>query len=239
VIVAGNFKTNMTRQGTRVYMNALENFLVDPEISQQVIVFPPSTALDTHEGKANMGAQNAFAVENGAFTGEIGLEQLEEFGIDTILIGHSERRHVLGESQEMMVEKFNYFKDKGFTIVYCIGEPLEIREESNDALMAYLDAQLEGIDIGYDRLIIAYEPVWAIGTGLTPDDNDIELIHGALRKKIDKPLLYGGSVKPGNAAEIMAIDNVDGVLVGGASLVVEDFCGMITAAQQIVNKRLS
>ncbi len=227
----------MTRKATAEYLSALEAFIAEEMTTQTVMVFPPLTALDTHEGRVKVGAQNAFAVENGAFTGEVGLEQLNEFGINTILIGHSERRHILGESQEVIAEKFDYFKAQGFTIVYCIGEPLEIREEGNDTLMAYLDDQLEGIDTSYDKLIVAYEPVWAIGTGQTPDNHDIELIHGALRQKIARPLLYGGSVKPANSAEIMSINNVDGVLVGGASLVVEDFCGMISDAQHIENSK--
>ena len=236
MIIAANFKTNMTRKVTAGYLEVLEAFIAENGITQQVMVFPPLTALDDFNGKASVGAQNAYPVEKGAFTGEVGLEQLNEFGIDTILIGHSERRHILGESQESIADKFAFFKEQGFTIVYCIGEPLEVREEGNDALMAYLDTQFVGIDLGYEKLIIAYEPVWAIGTGLTPSNSDVELIHGALRQKISKPLLYGGSVKANNAAEIMALNNVDGILVGGASLYVEHFCKMIEDAQKLTNE---
>jgi len=232
VIVAANFKTNMTRKSTGEYLGKLEQYLKEHDVTQQVMVFPPSTALDSFEGKADVGAQNAYPTQNGAFTGEIGLEQLDEFGIKTILIGHSERRHVLGESQDEIARKYTFYKEQGFTIVYCIGEPLEIREEGNDALMDYLDAQLVGIDTAYEKLVIAYEPVWAIGTGLTPSNSDIELLHTALKQKIDKPLLYGGSVKVNNAAEIMALNNVDGVLVGGASLDVDAFCSMVADAQK-------
>ncbi|MEA3374435.1 MAG: triose-phosphate isomerase [Campylobacterota bacterium] len=233
MIVAANFKTNMTRKTTAKYLEALESFIAQNEITQQVMVFPPLTALDSFSGKVSVGAQNAYPVEKGAFTGEVALEQLNEFGTDTILIGHSERRHVIGESQASIAEKFAFFKEQGFTIVYCIGEPLEVREEGNEALMDYLDAQLVGIDLSYEKLVIAYEPVWAIGTGLTPSNSDVELIHGALREKITKPLLYGGSVKANNAGEIMALNNVDGVLVGGASLYIEHFCKMIEDAQNL------
>ena len=233
MIVAANFKTNHTRRKTAEYLGALETFIAEEGISQRVMVFPPSTALDSYEGRAVVGAQNAYATKNGAFTGEIGLEQLEEFGIDTILIGHSERRHVLGESQEEIARKFTFYKEAGFTIVYCIGEPLEVREEGNEALMAYLDAQFKGIDTSYEKLVIAYEPVWAIGTGLTPSTHDIELIHSALKQRVSKPLLYGGSVKASNAREILAIENVDGVLVGSGALDVKDFCSMIKDAQYI------
>lgn len=233
MIIAANFKTNLTRKATAAYLEKLEQFIADNAITQEVLVFPPLTALDLHDGKALVGAQNAYAVQSGAFTGEIGCEQLDEFGITTILIGHSERRHVLGETQEDIASKFAFYKERGFRIVYCIGEPLAVREEGEKALMAYLDAQLEGIDIGYEGLVVAYEPVWAIGTGLTPSNEDIERLHTALKGRIDKPLLYGGSVKMNNAKEILALENVDGILVGGASLYVDHFCRMIGDAQNI------
>jgi len=159
-------------------------------------------------------------------------DQLDEFGIKTILIGHSERRHVIGETQELIAEKFAYYQQQGYTIVYCIGEPLEIRE-GNDALLEYLEAQYEGIDLHYSRLIIAYEPVWAIGTGLTPTLDDIELIHGAIKERSKRPLLYGGSVKKENAREIMALHSVDGILVGSGALNADDFCAMIHDAKSL------
>ncbi len=231
MIIAANFKTNMTRQSTREYMDALTAFVADENIADKIIVFPPATALAEIESPVILGAQNAYAVTNGAYTGEIALEQLEEFGINMILIGHSERRHILGESQEDIKAKFDFYKEHDFEIVYCIGEPLEIRENGSDALMKYLQAQLDGIDLSYEKLIIAYEPVWAIGTGLTPEIDDILLIHNALKKLIAKPILYGGSVKPNIAKEIMELESVDGVLVGGASLNVEDFKSIIKSAR--------
>jgi triosephosphate isomerase len=230
MIIAANFKSNMTRKSTYEYMEALNAFMKESQVAHEVMVFPPATALDSFNTDVMVGVQNAYGVKNGAFTGEIALEQLEEFAIKTILIGHSERRHVLNETQDDIVVKYNFFKEQDFTIVYCIGEPLEIRENGSDALMEYLEEQLEGIDLGYEKLVIAYEPVWAIGTGLTPSTNDILLIHNALKKIIDKPILYGGSVKPANAKEIMALRSVDGVLVGGASLDVEDFKAIIKSA---------
>lgn len=231
MIIAANFKSNKTRSTTRTYLEELNHFV--EQSKQEVYVFPPATALDSFEGRVNVGAQNAFAVENGAFTGEIANEQLAEFGIDTILIGHSERRHVLNETQEEVAEKFNFYRERNFTIVYCIGETLEIRESGNDTLMKYLEDQLEGIDLGYEKLIIAYEPVWAIGTGLTPTLNDIELIHSALKQKIEKPILYGGSVKAANAREILALESVDGILVGSGALDVNDFISMIKDADSL------
>ncbi|WP_324171305.1 triose-phosphate isomerase [Sulfurimonas sp.] len=236
MIVAANFKTNLTRKKTLNYLGALESILKEKNISQEVLVFPATSSLDEHEGLVTVGAQNAYATFNGAFTGEIGQEQLDEFGIKTILIGHSERRHVLGETQEELVTKFNFYKELGFKIVYCVGEPLEIRESGNEIMMKYISAQYEGIDTEYENLTIAYEPVWAIGTGLTPTLDDIQTVHQALKAKSKAPLLYGGSVKVANVEEVLSIENVDGVLVGGASLIAQDFAKMCEIAQEIENK---
>lgn len=188
----------------------------------------PSTALDDYKGDFTLGAQNAYPAHNGAYTGEIGLEQLDEFDIKTILIGHSERRELLAEDQEKVAQKFAFFKAQNFEIIYCIGEPLEIREKGIEAVMKYLIAQFEGIDLGYTKLVIAYEPIWAIGTGRSATVEEIATTHGALKKVIgDKPLLYGGSAKPQNVKEITSIEGVDGVLVGSASLDAESFSQMI------------
>jgi triosephosphate isomerase len=233
MIIASNLKTNLTREKTISYLMDVENFLDSNSSNQEVLVFPAQSSLNPHHGKVVQGAQNAYATENGAFTGEIGLEHLQEFNVKTILIGHSERRHILGESQELLVEKFNYFKSHGFKIVYCVGEPLEVREEGEDVMMKYLELQYEGIDTSYENLIIAYEPVWAIGTGKTPTLEDITKIHLKLKEKSDAPLLYGGSVKTDTAKDILACDGVDGVLVGSGALQVENFIKMIQTAQEL------
>ncbi len=233
MIVAANFKTNKTRAQTRNYMDEVNTFIRTEKIQSEVMVFPPLTALDSFGEGATVGAQNAYYVENGAFTGEVGTEQLGEFGIKTILIGHSERRHILGETQEEIAKKFAYFQSLGYQIVYCIGEKLETREAGEAALLAYIETQLVGIDMEYANLVVAYEPVWAIGTGLVPSNEDIRSIHAQLRAKTSKPLLYGGSVKVTNMEEIVSIDNVDGVLVGGASLYAQSFCDMIAIAEKI------
>lgn len=235
MIIAANLKTNLTRKQTGEYLNEIENHLSNGSI-QEVLVFPAMSSLDSHNGKVTIGTQNAYPTKNGAFTGEIGTEQLDEFGIKTILIGHSERRHVLGETQEELVTKFNFYKELGYKIVYCVGEPLEKREAGHKEMMEYISVQYDGIDTSYENLIIAYEPVWAIGTGLTPTLEDIETIHTDLKKKSTAPLLYGGSVKVTNAAEVLALKNVDGVLVGSAALYAEHFCSMIDYAQELENK---
>ena len=228
-ILAANFKTNLTRTSTRAYIEALETRLDASGYEGEVYIFPPATALDRFETKADIriGAQNAYPAVKGSYTGEIGLEQLEEFGIDTILIGHSERRHILGESQEFIAQKYAWFKERGFTIVYCIGEPLEVREAGDEAVRRYLVEQCEGIDTAYEKLILAYEPVWAIGTGKTATPELIEQTHAEIKKLSDRPLLYGGSVKPQNIADILAVPGCDGALIGTASWEVSSMVSML------------
>ncbi|PLY16649.1 triose-phosphate isomerase [Sulfurimonas sp. CVO] len=233
MIIAANLKTNLTRIKTTKYINEVESFLKKNNISQEVLVFPATSSLNLHSGSVVVGAQNAYPTINGAFTGEIGYEQLEEFNIKTILIGHSERRHLLGEAQEKLVEKFNFYKNLGFKIIFCVGEPIEVREEGFESMMEYISKQYEGIDTLYENLVIAYEPVWAIGTGLTPTSEDIVAIHQELKKKSQAPLLYGGSVKVTNAAEVLALEGVDGILVGSAALYAEHFCTMCQYAQEL------
>ncbi|SFV71467.1 Triosephosphate isomerase [hydrothermal vent metagenome] len=228
MIYAGNFKTNHTRESTALYLKALSEKLGAKKAEDKVYIFPPLTALDDYEGNFTLGVQNAYAIVNGACTGEIGLEQLDEFDIKTILIGHSERREHLKESQEAVAKKFTFFQEQDFEIIYCIGEPLGIREKGFEAVIQYLLAQFSGIDITYKNLIIAYEPIWAIGTGRSATVEEISSTHRALKKAINnKPLLYGGSAKPSNIKEITSIAGVDGVLVGSASLEAESFLEMI------------
>ncbi len=230
MIYAANFKTNHTRKSTELYLYDLNEKLRAKKPDDRVYIFPPSTALNSYEGDFTVGTQNAYPAHNGAYTGEIGVEQLDEFNIKTILIGHSERREHLGESQEKVAEKFTFFKEEGFEIIYCIGEPLEIREKGIEAVMQYLLAQFDGIDITYDDLIVAYEPIWAIGTGRSATVEEISTTHRALKKAINnKPLLYGGSAKPANIKEIISIAGVDGVLVGSASLDAGSFSEMVLA----------
>ena len=228
MIYAANFKTNHTRKSTKYYLKELNSKLGAKSTEDKVYIFPPATALDSYKGDFTVGVQNAYPVHNGAFTGEIGLEQLDEFDIKTILIGHSERREHMAESQEKVSSKFAFFQEQGFEIIYCIGEPLEIREKGFESVMQYLLAQFKGIDVNYENLIVAYEPIWAIGTGRSATVEEISTTHRALKKVInEKPLLYGGSAKPANIKEITSIVGVDGVLVGSASLDYENFLAMV------------
>lgn len=234
-IIASNFKTNHTRTSTKDFINKVNSFLKSNDIKQEVFIFPAISSLDKFDivSNLNLGVQNAYPTKSGSFTGEVGTTQLDEFNIKTILIGHSERRHILGETQDEIIKKYEFYKNLDYKIIYCIGEPLEVKEKGLDKTLEYLYKQLKDIDINYKNLILAYEPVWAIGTGVSATNEDIKNIHTAIKEKIKKPLLYGGSVKVENAKQICQITNVDGVLIGTASWIVEDFIEIIKSIKEI------
>ena len=231
MIIASNFKTNHNRQSTKEFVD----FINSQNFFSEVRIYPPFTALNHFELTPNIrvGVQNFYPVQKGSFTGEIGFEQLKEFEVDSVLIGHSERRHVLGETQESICKKYEFAKQRECEIVYCVGEPKEIREQGIEAVMSYVWEQFEGIDIDYKELIVAYEPVWAIGTGLSASLEDIDEVLNRLRIKIKAPLLYGGSVKVETTKQILEIKNCDGVLVGTASWDVQDFSKMIEISDNL------
>lgn len=235
MIIASNFKTNYTRGSTKAFVQAVQTFISKSKSQQEVRIFAPFTALDRFDEALHLkvGAQNFYPVQNGSYTGEIGFEQLEEFCIQTVLIGHSERRHILKESQSFIASKYDFAKAREAEIIYCIGEPSEIRVQGIDAVMSYLWEQFEGIDINYDKLIIAYEPVWAIGTGLTASLDDIDEVLTRLKEKLSAPLLYGGSVKVENIETILHVNACEGVLVGTASWNESAFCEMIRIADNV------
>jgi len=235
MIIASNFKTNHTRKSTKEFVTQVDEFVKSTNSNVEARIYPTATSLDNFDcdKSIKVGAQNFYPTCKGSFTGEIGFEQLSEFEVDSVLIGHSERRHVLKESSELITKKFNFAKEQNVEIVYCVGEPKEVREAGIDAVMAYVWEQFDGIDLDYDRLVIAYEPVWAIGTGLTASNDDIKEVLARLKENIQKPLLYGGSVKVDNVGDILSIENCDGVLVGTASWTAEAFIKMIEAAQKL------
>lgn len=236
-IIAGNFKANLTRKQLVAYTQGLEKFLESQCADSiknhklQVDIFPSHTALlDDSFKYFHIGTQNAYFAESGGFTGEIGLLQLQEFGINRILIGHSERRNLLGESSECVSKKFRFYAEAGFEIYYCIGEDLHTRQKGEGALKDFLYNQLASIDVSYPKLIVAYEPIWAIGTGVSASMEQIAQTHNILTQMTQAPLLYGGSVNADNAGEILKISNVNGVLVGSASLEIQSFAKIIESA---------
>ncbi|MCX2717206.1 triose-phosphate isomerase [Helicobacter sp. MIT 21-1697] len=237
-IIAGNFKANLTRAQVINFATELDSILADINSAStqslssqlQVDIFPSHTALLTDDfTHFHIGAQNAYFAQSGGFTGEIGLSQLQEFNINRLIIGHSERRTLFGEHQDFINEKFRFYTQAGFEIYYCIGEDLSVRQKGENALKDFLSAQLAGIDTSYPKLIIAYEPIWAIGTGVSATLEQITSTHQMLSQLVSAPLLYGGSVNPSNAGEILSLSCVDGVLVGSASLNIQSFAEIIRA----------
>lgn len=216
-----NLKCNHTRASFREYAKILDENL---SANDDVTVFPPFSALDGTAHKFKLGAQNFYPCESGAHTGEIGKAMLDEFGVKSVLIGHSERRE-LGESEELLRAKFYFAVKAGWQIVYCIGENLSVNEAGGTK--EFLAEQLKNIDLGYERLLIAYEPVWAIGTGKSANAEQIEGVLNFIREQTSVPLLYGGSVNTANIADIAGIKSCDGVLVGTASWDANNFLNLI------------
>ena len=215
---------------------------------REVLIFPPFTVLKgvgdvlkSVEG-FSVGGQDYYTEEEGAFTGEISPQMLMDVGATYGLTGHSERRHVLGEDDEYIGRKTAYGLEARLKVVLCIGEKIDERKAGKvqEVLERQLRVGLKNvpIDIAPERLSVAYEPVWAIGTGEVAGPEEIEDAHAFTRKILVSifgdngnkiRILYGGSVKPGNCADIIALDNVDGVLVGGASLLSESFSQIVLA----------
>ena len=188
------------------------------------------------------GAQNLSEQAQGAFTGEVSAAMLQDFGCRYVLVGHSERRSIFGESDKLVAEKFAAALASGLRPVLCVGETLEQRDAGKtlEVVSAQIDAVLNRVGVAaFSGAVVAYEPVWAIGTGRTATSAQAQEVHAAIRAQIAKAdakiadglqILYGGSVKPGNAAELFAMPNIDGGLIGGASLVAADFLSICTAA---------
>ena len=221
-----NLKCNHTRASFKEYTQILDANLSS---NDDVTVFPPFSALDGAAHKFKLGAQNFYPCESGAHTGEIGKAMLDEFGVKSVLIGHSERRE-LGESEELLRAKFDFAAKAGWQIVYCIGENLSVNEAGGTK--EFLADQLKNINFGYERLLIAYEPVWAIGTGKSASTEQIEGILNFIREQTSAPLLYGGSVNVANIGGIAGIANCDGVLVGTASWDASGFLELISASSR-------
>lgn len=242
-LVAGNWKSNGNSESNAALVGGLKSTEVGSGV--EVLVCPPSIYSSSVQalvdGSAIMvGAQNCSATEEGAYTGEVTAAMLADCNLDWVILGHSERRTVFGESDEVVAQKVELALAAGLKPIICIGETLDEREagEAEAVCLRQMDAVITRCKPSADW-VIAYEPVWAIGTGKTASAEDAQEMHAALRKYLtDKAsataeeirILYGGSVKPGNAAELFGKADIDGALVGGASLSAEDFAGIIVAA---------
>ena len=237
MIIAANLKCNHTRASFKHYAKALNDELKKKfqnlnEISKnpsQIIIFPPSVAfLEPSECENfTQAAQNFYPCKSGSFTGEIGANMLDEFGINAVLIGHSERRG-LGENDNLIKAKFDFAKQKGYKIIFCVGEDDITYMNANTK--EFLSYELSDIDLAYENLIIAYEPIFAIGTGVSAKSEYIAEILEYLSTLSKAPLLYGGSVNCQNLAEILSIKHCAGVLVGSASWEIENFIKLINIA---------
>ena len=227
-IIAGNWKMHKTLTDGISFVGKIRNRILDKE-KVKVIFCPPFNSLfsiiEALDGTSlSVGAQNAHHESQGAFTGEISVEMLKSMGVQYVIIGHSERRHIFGETDGWINQKIHAVLNGELIPIFCIGETLEDRQmnRTNEILHHQIKFGLEGVEtIDSQRLIIAYEPVWAIGTGETASNDMFGHSSGEI------PILYGGSVNENNAAELIQTEGVDGFLIGGASLKEDSFCSII------------
>lgn len=251
-IIAANWKMHKTRpEAAQEAAKLAQALATGAPDGRMMLIFPPytdiATVADAFSGIANVavGGQNFYPAEQGAFTGEISPAMLRDAGATWGLTGHSERRHIFDESDEIIAKKTAFGLAQGFKIMLCIGETLDERDKGQ--LKSVLSRQLSSAITPLpdrdrarlaDRLAIAYEPVWAIGTGRVAGQEEILDAHAKTRELLvdligasahQMPILYGGSVKPANAASILALENVDGLLVGGASLEAQSFLEIFRA----------
>ncbi len=247
-IVAGNWKCNTNLQEGIKLAKAVDQLAAKEAAADAIIVLGvPFTHLSkvvesVNTERIGVAAQNCAAEAKGAFTGEVSAEMVKSTGAEYVILGHSERREYYGETSEVLNKKLALSLNNGLTPIYCCGEPLEVREAGNQN--EFVKNQLEETifklpESEFKKLVIAYEPIWAIGTGKTATSAQAQEIHAFIRSAIAEKfgnevaegvsILYGGSAKPDNAPELFSNKDVDGGLIGGASLKAEDFLGIINA----------
>ncbi len=237
ILIAGNWKMN-GKKGDFTFINSLKEFLSKNSLKDiDVLICPPYTLIDrfsklTSRSSLNIGAQDCSTKESGAYTGEISSSMISDLNANYCIVGHSERRIYQNETNEIINDKIVKVQSQRLNVILCIGETLAERKKSNT--LKVLGNQIKGAlknNVKPNYLDIAYEPVWAIGTGLVPDNSDIELVHNFISKKMSKlygrrakniRILYGGSVNPKNVSTIISLNNVSGALIGGASLKIKD-----------------
>ncbi len=232
MLVAGNWKMAKTEAETVDFCTALKERLRGLA-GVDVAVCPPFTSLAAAvrtlaDTEIAVAAQNVHWEDEGAFTGEVSAPMLRELGVYGAVVGHSERRQLFGETDETVARRSAHALAAGLSVIACVGELAEERERGETE--AVLRRQLSVLE-AHDNLVIAYEPVWAIGTGKTASPEQAQEAHALIRSLVDVPVLYGGSVKPENAEALLGEPDVDGALVGGASLDVESFAAICDAAR--------
>lgn len=246
-IIAGNWKMN-TRAGSAKELAEGVVSGVGDSPAVEVVLCPPAVYLGSVENATSgtpvgLGAQNLYAADDGAYTGEVNASMLGDIGCGYVILGHSERRALLGETDEVVSTKLHAALAGNLVPIVCVGETLEEREsgKTNDVVATQIRGSLAGLDSTRAAgVVVAYEPVWAIGTGKTASPEQAEEVHAMIRGLLGElfgddiasqiRLQYGGSVKPGNAKELLGQPNIDGALVGGASLKADDFVAIINAA---------
>ncbi len=252
LIIAANWKMNKTVPESVLFLSDLDIRLKQWELNQkfgkiEVLIFPPSISLFSMKEKSrliSLGSQNIYFEKSGAFTGEISIQMISEYS-KYVLVGHSERRAIFGETDIDINKKIKIILATGLTPLLCIGETLSEREEGRafDRIGTQLENDLSGFsadEIG--KVIFAYEPVWAIGTGRTATPEQAQEVHAYISEKINKiatkeekrMILYGGSVKPENSKELLAKKDINGALIGGASLNVDSFFAIIEKSLELV-----
>ena len=237
-IVAGNWKMNGSKALAQMLVSDVQSQTASLDNGVEVVIIPPAIyvgdVVANAGGSLSVGVQNVGQWSSGAYTGEISAEMAVDQGCQYALIGHSERRQLFGESDDVVAEKVGRVISAGLYAVLCVGETLEEREagKAESVVASQVKAGLAGVAKDqWQRVIVAYEPVWAIGTGKTATAQDAQAMHASLRQVLSEmgapankiSLLYGGSVKADNAAALFAEPDIDGGLIGGASLVAEDF----------------
>ncbi|OOZ41737.1 triose-phosphate isomerase [Solemya pervernicosa gill symbiont] len=245
-LVAGNWKMNGSKESIKALLDGIKAGMGDVKEAEVAVCVPAIYIAEVESqltGSPIMwGAQNLSNEASGAFTGEISAAMINDFNCAYVAVGHSERRTLFGEDDAMVAKKFAAARASGLKPIFCIGETLEEREQgiTNDVVARQIDAvvELEGIEALADS-VVAYEPVWAIGTGKTASPEQAQEVHAFIRQRIAEKsadvaekvqILYGGSMNAGNAAELLSMADIDGGLIGGASLKAEDFLTICRAA---------
>lgn len=245
-IIAGNWKMNGSRSSIKELLDGIKAGMGDVKSAEVAVCAPAIYLADVSDqlsgSKVAWGGQNLSTEAKGAFTGEISADMLLDFKSEYAIVGHSERRTLYGETDELVAEKFEVARKAGLKPILCIGESLEERESgvTIDVCSRQINAVIakSGVEALTDG-VIAYEPIWAIGTGVTATPDQAQETHAAIRKMIAAQdasvaekvrIQYGGSMNAGNAAELLAMEDIDGGLIGGASLKAEDFLAICTAA---------
>ncbi|MBE5755291.1 MAG: triose-phosphate isomerase [Clostridiales bacterium] len=228
-IIAANWKMNNTFADIKPFVKYIKK---NQKNKNNLVVCVPSVMLSEFakqaKGVCETGAQNCYFEAKGAYTGEISASMVKSTGANYTLVGHSERRQLFGETNEMLNKKLVAALKEGLKVIFCIGEVLEEKSKYKSVLKKQIVEGFAGIT-DFSNIVVAYEPVWAIGTGKVATTADIKKVHAFVKQTfkenfgVDMLVLYGGSVKPSNSKEILALDEVDGVLIGGASLKAEDY----------------